>query len=53
LAGFPIPAHLDGKSLNPVLYYPEKMVKQFSESQYPRSRETLSSARLGWSLTGS
>lgn len=49
LAGIPVPGHLDGKSLAPVMKNPETMVKEFSVSQYPRSRETLDSERLGWS----
>lgn len=49
LAGIPVPEHLDGKSLVPMMQNPEKMVKEFSVSQYPRSRETLDSERLGWS----
>ncbi|MCX6327474.1 MAG: sulfatase [Bacteroidia bacterium] len=49
LAGVNVPAHLDGKSLVPVMKDPEKSVKEFSVSQYPRTSNVLDSERLGWS----
>ncbi|MGJ8698108.1 MAG: sulfatase [Verrucomicrobiaceae bacterium] len=35
LAGIPIPDHLEGKSLRPILENPESEVKDFALSQYP------------------
>lgn len=49
LSGVAIPSHLDGKSLVPVMKNPGTTVKEFSVSQYPRSRNKLDSERLGWS----
>ncbi len=49
LSGLPIPAHLDGKSLVPVMENPEVRVKDFSVSQYPRSGNFQESNRLGYS----
>ncbi len=49
LAGLTIPSHLDGKSLVSVMKNPDASVKDFSVSQYPRTRSTLDSERLGWS----
>lgn len=49
LAGLTIPSHLDGKSLVSVMKNPDVSVKDFSVSQYPRTRSTLDSERLGWS----
>ena len=43
------PAHLDGKSLVAIMKNPEATVKEFSVSQYPRSRNKLDTERLGWS----
>jgi iduronate 2-sulfatase len=49
LSGVPVPKHLDGKSLMPVMKDPKKSVKEYSVSQYPRTRSVLDSERLGWS----
>ena len=49
LSGIGIPATLDGKSLVPVMKDPEKSVKEFSVSQYPRPANKMEDARLGWS----
>lgn len=48
LAGVPIPSHLDGKSLVPVMKNTSKKVKQFAVSQYPRSSVKQESERLGF-----
>lgn len=49
LAGVAIPSHLDGVSLVPVMKNPETKVKDFSVSQYPRTRNQMDNERLGWS----
>ncbi len=49
LSGVAIPRHLDGESLVPVMKNPDSSVKEFSVSQYPRSRNKLDTERLGWS----
>ena len=49
LAGVPIPSHLHGKSLVPLMKNPTASVKTFSVSQYPRSSETAENERLGYS----
>jgi iduronate 2-sulfatase len=49
LSGLNIPAHLDGKSLVSVMKDPEKSVKDFAVSQYPRPANKIENARLGWS----
>lgn len=49
LTGLAIPAHLDGKSLVPVMKDPKVTIKEFSMSQYPRPQNKLESGRLGWS----
>jgi arylsulfatase A-like enzyme len=49
LTGVPIPAHLHGKSLVPLMKNPTASVKTFSVSQYPRSSETAENERLGYS----
>lgn len=49
LAGVPVPAHLDGKSLVPVMNDPKKIVKDFAISQYPRTNNKEESERLGFS----
>ena len=49
LSGISIPAHLDGKSLVPVMKNPSASVKDFSVSQYPRTLNKLDTERLGWS----
>jgi iduronate 2-sulfatase len=49
LSGVAIPDHLDGKSLVPVMKNPAISVKEFSVSQYPRTRDKLDTERLGWS----
>ena len=49
LSGVPIPSHLQGKSLVPIMKEAETKVKEFAVSQYPRSRNKLDDGRLGWS----
>jgi iduronate 2-sulfatase len=49
LAGMPVPGHLDGKSLVPVMKDPSKSVKDFAVSQYPRPANKIENERLGWS----
>jgi iduronate 2-sulfatase len=49
LSGLAIPSHLDGKSLVTVMKDPEKAVKEFAVSQYPRPANQIENARLGWS----
>jgi arylsulfatase A-like enzyme len=48
LAGIPIPAQLQGKSLKPVMKNPLASVKAYSISQYPRSSIDEESDRLGY-----
>lgn len=48
LAGVGIPAHLDGKSLVPLMKNPRAKVKEFAVSQYPRSGVTSENQRLGY-----
>lgn len=48
LAGLAVPAHLDGKSLVPIMKNPNISVKAFSVSQYPRSGATAENERLGY-----
>jgi arylsulfatase A-like enzyme len=49
LAGVTIPSYLDGNSLVRVMKKPETKVRDFSVSQYPRTRNQLDTERLGWS----
>jgi len=49
LSGITVPSHLDGKSLVQVMKNPQVTVKEFSVSQYPRTRNKLDTERLGWS----
>ena len=51
LAGLQIPAHLDGKSLVPVMKNPSVSIKEFSVSQYPRSGPDAENERLGYADT--
>ncbi len=51
LAGLKIPAHLDGKSLLPVMKNPVASVKDYSVSQYPGSAATSENERLGYGRT--
>lgn len=51
LSGIPVPAHLQGKSLVPLMKNPDASVKTFSVSQYPRSGETAENERLGYAGT--
>ena len=51
LSGIPVPAHLQGKSLVPLMKNPDASVKTFSVSQYPRSSETAENERLGYAGT--
>ena len=48
LANVPIPSHLDGKSLVPVMKNPELKVKEYSTSQYPRDGTDGETGRLGY-----
>jgi arylsulfatase A-like enzyme len=48
LAGLPIPAVLDGKSLRPLMKNPTASVKAYAISQYPRSSSTAENERLGY-----
>ena len=48
LAGVPIPGHLDGKSLMPVMKNPAAKVKDFAVSQYPRNGSASETERLGY-----
>jgi len=48
LAGVPVPTHLDGKSLVPVMKKPDSKVKEFSVSQYPRAGSEAETGRLGF-----
>jgi arylsulfatase A-like enzyme len=50
LAGVPVPVHLDGKSQVPVMKKPNKKVKEFSVSQYPRSGSNSETERLGYAV---
>jgi arylsulfatase A-like enzyme len=50
LAGVPVPTHLDGKSQVPVMKKPNKIVKEFSVSQYPRSGSNSETERLGYAV---
>ncbi len=49
LAGVPIPAQLDGKTLVPVMKNPKLQNKEFAVSQYPRTNNKLETERLGYS----
>lgn len=49
LTGLSIPAFLDGVSLVPSMKDPKATVKDYSVSQYPRTRNQLDTERLGWS----
>jgi len=46
LAGAPIPSHLDGKSLVPLMKKPKSMVKEYSVSQYPRYDPAYKGVRI-------
>ncbi len=48
LAGLPIPAQLDGKSLKPLMDNTAITVKELSVSQYPRSESRAEAERLGY-----
>ena len=48
LAGVPVPTHLDGKSLAPVMKKPDLKVKEYSTSQYPRNGNDPETGRLGF-----
>jgi arylsulfatase A-like enzyme len=50
LAGVPVPTQLDGKSQVPVMKQPNKKVKEFSVSQYPRSGSSGETERLGYAV---
>jgi len=49
LAGLPVPTHLDGETLVPLMKDPGKLIKPFAMSQYPRPGNKVENARLGWS----
>jgi len=49
LAGVAVPAHLDGKSLVPVMKNPGTKIKEFAVSQYPRTHNAMEVERLGYS----
>lgn len=46
LAGIPVPAHLEGKSLVPLMRNPASAVKEFAVSQYPRSAVGIETQRM-------
>jgi iduronate 2-sulfatase len=46
LAGIPVPAHLEGKSLVPLMQNPKLSIKDFAISQYPRSSTGMESQRM-------
>ena len=48
LAGLPVPSHLQGKSLKPVMVNKKSSVKEFSVSQYPRSLTKEEMSKLGY-----
>ena len=48
LAGSPIPANLDGKSLTPIMKNNKASVKAFSVSQYPRKLKKEEMKKLGY-----
>ena len=51
LSNVPVPIHLDGKSLVPIMKNPKVKVKEFSVSQYPRSGAGKETQRLGFADT--
>jgi arylsulfatase A-like enzyme len=48
LAGVPVPTHLQGKSLAPVMRKPKTSVKDYAISQYPRNASAAATQRLGY-----
>ncbi|MDR6781505.1 iduronate 2-sulfatase [Pedobacter africanus] len=46
LSGIPVPAHLEGKSLVPLMKNPGAAVKEFAVSQYPRSANAIETQRM-------
>nr|WP_121274256.1 sulfatase [Pedobacter schmidteae] len=46
LAGIPIPKHLEGTSLVPLMRNPASSVKEFAISQYPRSSNAIETQRM-------
>jgi arylsulfatase A-like enzyme len=48
LASIPVPTHLDGKSLVPIMKKPDLKVKEYSVSQYPRGGSDAETGRLGY-----
>jgi arylsulfatase A-like enzyme len=48
LAGVPIPADVEGKSLQPIMINNTAMVKEFSISQYPRKLKKEEMQKLGF-----
>jgi len=48
LAMVPVPSHLDGKSLVPIMKKPDAQVKEFAVSQYPRAGSNAETNRLGF-----
>jgi len=49
LAGVPVPKHLDGKSLVPVMKQPKFQLKEYAVSQFPRTENAMETQRLGYS----
>ena len=49
LIGVPIPDHLDGKSLVPLMKNPKLIIKDYAVSQYPRTNNKQETERLGFS----
>ncbi len=46
LAGIPVPAHLEGTSLVPLMRNPASSIKEFAISQYPRSSTVMETQRM-------
>ena len=49
LANVPIPSHLDGVSIVPIMKDPNVKLKEISVSQYPRDGSDVETSRLGFS----
>lgn len=45
LSNIPVPAHLEGKSLVPLMRNPASSIKEFAVSQYPRSGNSIETQR--------
>ncbi|MNX97556.1 Arylsulfatase [compost metagenome] len=46
LSNIPVPAHLEGKSLAPLMRNPDSRIKEFAVSQYPRSSTGIETQRM-------